>query len=77
MRMSFPVFCHTVNRGIHVYSETWEGLKTGRIKAKHGEWPAFLYDHKEDYDQREKEKGLLRGYLLVRVSDFVTSTFIG
>ena len=43
-------------------------MQDGTIKVTAGDWPTFLYNEQE-YDPKEKDKGLLRGYLLVRVSE--------
>jgi len=46
-----------------------EQLKDGTVKIFTGDWPTFLYDEDIEYDPEEKDKGLLRGYLLLRVSE--------
>jgi hypothetical protein len=38
----------------------------GTIKVVADDWPAFLYDESM-YDPEEIDKGLLRGYFLLRV----------
>jgi len=43
-------------------------LKEGLLRVTAADWPSFLYDDTEIYDPMQKDKGLLRGYLLVRVS---------
>jgi len=45
-------------------------MQEGRVKIGTGEWPAYLYDENQVYDPEEKDKGLLRGYLLVRVRSY-------
>lgn len=43
-------------------------IKDGSVKITSVEWPSFLYDETM-YDPKEKDKGFLRGFLLVRVSN--------
>jgi hypothetical protein len=45
-------------------------LITGAINVTADEWPHFLYDN-DEYDSEEVDKGLLCGYLLLRVSVIV------
>jgi hypothetical protein len=46
-----------------------ESVQDGRIKIRANHFPTFLYDESpEGYDPREIDKGLCRGYLLLRVS---------
>ena len=42
-------------------------LRDGSLKATAGNWPSFMYEEAE-YDPQDLEKGLLRGYTVVRVS---------
>jgi hypothetical protein len=42
-------------------------VNDGTIRIRAAEWPAFLYDQKTEYDPENEEKGLLKGYVLVRV----------
>jgi hypothetical protein len=39
----------------------------GQITIKASGWPSFMYDE-EQFDEDRVEKGLCRGYFLVRVS---------
>ncbi|KAH9984125.1 hypothetical protein BJV77DRAFT_216914 [Russula vinacea] len=41
-------------------------VNDGTIRIRAAEWPAFLYDQKTEYDPENEEKGLLKGYVLVR-----------
>jgi len=44
-------------------------LLDGSIKVVADDWPNFLYDE-DMYDPNELDKGLLRGYFLLRVRAF-------
>ena len=54
------------------HSTTMNSLQDRRIKFTAGDWPTFLYDEQE-YDPKEKDKGLLHGYMLVLVSTLILS----
>jgi hypothetical protein len=41
-------------------------VNDGQIKIKAAAWPSFMYDL-DEFDVRRAEKGLCRGYFLVRV----------
>ena len=43
-------------------------VSDGSVQIRASEWPAFLYDHNSAFDPEDEEKGLLKGYLLLRVS---------
>jgi hypothetical protein len=45
-------------------------LQEGTLQMTGAEWPTFLYDEAL-YDPEEPDKGLLRGYLLVRVRHII------
>ena len=45
------------------------------IKAK--DWPAFLYDPNIQYDPHNKDVGLLRGPVFMRVSRYILSRVLG
>ena len=45
-------------------------LQEGALKVTGAEWPSFLYNETL-YDPEEPDKGLLHGYLLVRVRHVV------
>ena len=47
-------------------------VNDGQIKIKASRWPSFMYDE-DAYDKKRAEKGLCRGYFLVRVSTFDSS----
>jgi len=46
-------------------------MQEGRIKIGTGDWPAYLYDENLEYNPEEKDNGLFRGYLLVRVRSYL------
>ncbi|KIJ89513.1 hypothetical protein K443DRAFT_117882, partial [Laccaria amethystina LaAM-08-1] len=41
-------------------------VQDGKIKIRTKHWPSFLYNEGE-YDREERDKGLFKGYLLLRV----------
>ena len=45
-----------------------EKVNDGAIKIRASKWPTFLYDHEVPYDPDNKDNGLCRGFVLVRVS---------
>jgi hypothetical protein len=42
-------------------------VNDGSLRIRASEWPFFLYYLKTRYDPDDEEKGLLRGYILLRV----------
>ena len=45
-----------------------EDVQDRRIKIKAHHWPTFLYDESSPFDDKNHDKGLLRGHFLLRVS---------
>jgi hypothetical protein len=45
-------------------------VSDGSVQIRASEWPSFLYDHNAVFDLNNEEKGLLKGYLLLRVGPF-------
>ena len=43
-------------------------VSDGSVRIRASEWPSFLYDHNTAFDPEDEEKGLLKGYVLLRVS---------
>lgn len=43
-------------------------VRSGEIRITAKEWPTFLYPTDLEYDPHNKDYGLLRGELVVRVS---------
>jgi hypothetical protein len=48
-------------------------VQDGKIKIRTKHWPSFLYNEGE-YDREERDKGLFKGYLLLRVR--LTSSYL-
>jgi hypothetical protein len=44
-------------------------VNDGQIAIKASKWPSFMYDE-DEYDEERAERGLCKGYFLVRVSTF-------
>jgi len=54
-----------------------ERVETGEIKVRAAHWPAFMYSFVNGYDPDDKQNGLCRGLLLVRVrSSFLVDHII-
>lgn len=47
-----------------------KALREGSLKVTAGDWPTFMYNESK-YNPEDKEKGLLRGYTVVRVSTII------
>ena len=48
-------------------SELMDDVNDGLIRVRASKWPAFMYDFSKGYDPNNKDFGLCRGELLVRV----------
>ena len=54
-----------------------ERVESGEIKVRAAHWPTFMYNFEDGYDPNNKQLGLCRGLLLVRVrSSFLINHII-
>src|SRR5882762_9577348 len=51
-------------------------VNDGQIEIWASEWPWFMYDNADPLDPEEEDKGLCRGYILVRVSPVASEKLV-